>query len=275
MEQDKIGKFIAKVRKDKKMTQEELAERLGVNSKSISRWENGKCMPDLSLLTPLSNELGISVNEILAGEKIEKITKEESDKIMNNSLESYTKIEKQKLLKNTLIIVIFIIVFIPILILSFNQFRKDKWGDSVGTSWSSLYTRRYSSKFFKALENNNYVELEKILGSFDSCYNHESKEDYIKKLKELQKLGVEFISHEYHSAWLSDNDWLVGYRIKVKYQDSPVDTYGDIDILVGTSVSKGKVTSVFPLRDYNTWYFNETIWSEIKAVLSYCSYELK
>ena len=72
MDQEKIGKFIAKLRKDKNMTQEQLVEKLGVNSKSISRWENGRNMPDLSLLIPLSNELGITVNDLLSGKKNDK-----------------------------------------------------------------------------------------------------------------------------------------------------------------------------------------------------------
>ena len=54
------------------MTQEELAGKLGVNSKSISRWENGKCMPDLSMLVPLSKELDINVNDLLNGKKNDK-----------------------------------------------------------------------------------------------------------------------------------------------------------------------------------------------------------
>ena len=72
MDQIKIGKFILNCRKEKKITQEELAEKLGVTSKSISRWENGKTMPDYSLLKDLCNELDINVNELLSGEKIKE-----------------------------------------------------------------------------------------------------------------------------------------------------------------------------------------------------------
>ncbi len=72
MDQIKIGKFILNCRKEKKLTQEELAEKLGVTSKSISRWENGKTMPDYSLLKDLCNELDINVNELLSGEKIKE-----------------------------------------------------------------------------------------------------------------------------------------------------------------------------------------------------------
>lgn len=72
MNLEKIGKFIALNRKNKGLTQEQLAEKLGVTNKTISRWETGKYMPDLSLLKPLSEELGITLNELLSGEKIEK-----------------------------------------------------------------------------------------------------------------------------------------------------------------------------------------------------------
>lgn len=72
MDSKKIGAFIAANRKKKGLTQEQLGEKLGVSNKTISRWENGNYMPDLSLLVPLSKELGISLNELLAGEEIEK-----------------------------------------------------------------------------------------------------------------------------------------------------------------------------------------------------------
>ena len=72
MDLDKIGKFIALNRKNNGLTQEQLAEKLGVTNKTISRWETGKYMPDLSLLKPLSEELGVTLNELLSGEKIEK-----------------------------------------------------------------------------------------------------------------------------------------------------------------------------------------------------------
>ena len=72
MNQEKIGKFIAKCRKDKKMTQSDLAEKLGVTDKSISNWENGRNMPDLSLFKPICDVLGITINDLLSGEKISK-----------------------------------------------------------------------------------------------------------------------------------------------------------------------------------------------------------
>ena len=70
MDQIKIGKFIAESRKQKNLTQVQLSEKLGITDKAISKWERGIAMPDASLMLTLSEILGISVNELLSGEKI-------------------------------------------------------------------------------------------------------------------------------------------------------------------------------------------------------------
>ena len=71
MDQGKIGSFISAMRKNQGLTQEQLGEKLGVTNKTISRWETGKYMPDIDKLQALSEILGISINELLAGERIE------------------------------------------------------------------------------------------------------------------------------------------------------------------------------------------------------------
>ena len=71
MNQESIGKFIQEQRKLKKLTQEELAEKLGITKNAVSKWERGLCLMDMSLLKPLSEILEVSVNDILAGEIIE------------------------------------------------------------------------------------------------------------------------------------------------------------------------------------------------------------
>ena len=70
MDQIKIGKFIAKCRKNQNLTQMQLAEKLNITDRAISKWENGKAMPDSSIMLDLCNELQISVNELLSGEVI-------------------------------------------------------------------------------------------------------------------------------------------------------------------------------------------------------------
>ena len=70
MDQIKIGKFIAECRKNKNMTQAQLAEKVGVTDRAVSKWENGRSMPDSSIMLELCGELGITVNELLCGERI-------------------------------------------------------------------------------------------------------------------------------------------------------------------------------------------------------------
>ena len=70
MEQEKIGKFISQLRKEKNMTQMDLAEKLNVTDKAISKWENGRGMPEISIIKPLCEELSITINELFCGEKI-------------------------------------------------------------------------------------------------------------------------------------------------------------------------------------------------------------
>lgn len=70
MDQIKIGKFISEMRKEQNLTQRQLADSLSISDKTISKWERGKGLPEVSLMMPLCDILGISVNELLSGEKI-------------------------------------------------------------------------------------------------------------------------------------------------------------------------------------------------------------
>lgn len=71
MDQIKIGRFIAECRKSKKLTQVQLAEKLNITDRAVSKWETGRAMPDSSIMLDLCKELGISVNELLSGEVID------------------------------------------------------------------------------------------------------------------------------------------------------------------------------------------------------------
>ncbi|KGM97196.1 helix-turn-helix transcriptional regulator [Clostridium botulinum] len=90
MNQLSIGKFIARKRKEHNMTQEQLAEKIGVSNKSVSKWETGKCMPDYSVVQELCKELEITVAELMNGEEIEE-----------NSVRIYDEKQIMNLLKRT------------------------------------------------------------------------------------------------------------------------------------------------------------------------------
>ncbi len=91
-----VGNFISKLRKEKGLTQKELAERIGVTDKAVSKWETGKCYPDIEIVEKLSLLFNISINEILSGEKIlpEKI-QQEADKTIVQAMKTSKK-EKHK-----------------------------------------------------------------------------------------------------------------------------------------------------------------------------------
>ena len=113
MDQNKIGKFISENRKLKKITQSELAVCLGVTDRAISNWENGKNMPDLSLFKPLCDILGISINELMSGEKLSK--EEYKDKLEENFINTIDYIDKRNVRnsdkKNVLFLIIGLIGF--------------------------------------------------------------------------------------------------------------------------------------------------------------------
>ena len=97
MNQEVIGKFIAECRKEKNMTQQELADKLGVTDRAISHWENGRRLPDYSLLKDLCDVLSISINELFSGEKISKEdyetkAEENMSKLINDNYSEKKKI---------------------------------------------------------------------------------------------------------------------------------------------------------------------------------------
>ena len=121
MNQIKIGKFIAECRKNSNLTQMQLAEKLNITDRAISKWENGKAMPDSSIMLDLCKELKISVNELLSGEMIDmknynKIAEENLFKL-NESNEKKKKI----ILKSAIVIGLLIFIIIVIQLYSYTK----------------------------------------------------------------------------------------------------------------------------------------------------------
>jgi len=129
MNSKKIGEYISTLRKKNYLTQMELADQLGVTDKAVSKWERGAGYPDISLLQPLSEALGISINELLEGEDKEKISPEkEEDKTdkedieVTNALAYADKIikmkehKKGKLASAILAISLFVAIFVCVIV---------------------------------------------------------------------------------------------------------------------------------------------------------------
>lgn len=113
MDQIKIGKFISAKRKEKKLTQCMLAEMLGVTDRAISKWENGRCLPDVGVMPDLCKILNISINDLFSGEVIDM---KESQKKLEENLLEITKIKEQRD-KELLFLEVFICVTVSIVML--------------------------------------------------------------------------------------------------------------------------------------------------------------
>lgn len=131
MNQEKIGKFIAQCRKEKNMTQQDLSEKLGVSNKTVSNWENGRNMPDLSLFKPLCEELDINLNDFLSGEKVKETEyqKKLEENIINTINFSNNKLRNE----NNFIGLILITFGVLISITAIAIFPSE-------SSWGSLYS---------------------------------------------------------------------------------------------------------------------------------------
>jgi len=117
MDQIKIGKFIQQKRKERKLTQSDLAEKLNISDRTISKWENGVCMPDVGTMPLLCKILNITINDLFSGEMIDM--KDNEKRLEENLLEmAKLKEEKDKMLLN-LEIVLGIVLTLSFLIICF------------------------------------------------------------------------------------------------------------------------------------------------------------
>ena len=99
MDQIKVGAFLKDLRKEKGITQEQLAEKLGVSGRTISRWETGKNMPDISLLVEIAEFFDVSIPEIIKGERKSEYMKNETKEVAE-TMSDYAKAEKEQLIKS-------------------------------------------------------------------------------------------------------------------------------------------------------------------------------
>lgn len=183
MNQEKIGKLIAECRKNKKMTQQELAEKLGVSDRTVGNWENGRNMPDLSLFKPLCYELGISMNDLMSGEKI---TKEHYQEKLEENIINLT-VNNKKLFNRKLIIFSFTLAFLLMIFIVavyiYNFFELDV---------------KYDGRLMKCSFNDNVLTY-KIIGN--SVLNTNYVERTINREKYMFFHSTINIYNKRHSNW--------------------------------------------------------------------------
>lgn len=127
IDQVKIGKFIAEKRKEKGYTQFSLAEELNITDRAISKWENGRSMPDSSIMLELCEKLGISVNELLVGEVIDmKDYKEKTEETLIEMIKQKEEADK-RLLTMEIVIGVIGVIFLFTLIAIASYFAMPDW----------------------------------------------------------------------------------------------------------------------------------------------------
>lgn len=126
MDQIKIGKFISKERKSKGYTQKQLADILGISDKTISKWECGNGFPEVSLLLPLCKELEISVNELLAGERVSDTDyrKKAEENMLNLVREAQES--RKKIILSVMVAVLALVPSVTLVVIS-GMLEMDTW----------------------------------------------------------------------------------------------------------------------------------------------------
>ena len=178
MDPIKTGQLIADARKKLNMTQKDLAEQLSITDKAVSKWERGLCLPDISILLPLSQILGMNLYELLRGEKINK--KELDDILKNTIIYSTNEIKKHKTkyFRCSLIVVIITILISSFLLV--NIYRNQE--NSVGIiDRDTLYEINYYTSYNDEL-NEDYNDLEALEAKMPLSWGRKSiilKDNYV------------------------------------------------------------------------------------------------
>ena len=161
MDQMKTGKFIAALRKDKGLTQEQLGEKLGVTNKTISRWENGNYMPDVEMLSLLSKEFGVSINELISGERLlaEDFKKAADNNLVTALKEKIAFFKKKWLHEHISTIVLCVVAWIGIIIWTALKLRgSDSYAllGAIGSMLAILFYVVLYNRMMVYVENHAY-----------------------------------------------------------------------------------------------------------------------
>lgn len=151
MNQKAIGVFIAACRKEKKLTQMQLAEKLNITNRAVSKWETGKSCPDVSIMLELCDILGITVNELLSGERItmENYQKKAEENLME--LQSKKDKAQKSLFRVELIWFIIAFLLVPVHF-AINYYYPENTGTGVGLILALVGLVMFVIYFFKYYE---------------------------------------------------------------------------------------------------------------------------
>ncbi len=250
MNQEKIGKFILKLRKEKNMTQQELADKLLVSDKTISKWENGRGMPDLSLMKPLCEVLDISINELLSGERLEKDNYQEKfeENILNTINYAGKKIKNNnKIFRIVIIIIVLITPLFAVDILCIYNIERPLFG--VKTANSNVY----KGVFYDTYVCEDYsVPAIKLKGTKFNCPTAIEAGDTIVEIIDKSKNDKNFTCDYILNYFYKDYNYTYYFEctknnyVIVKFKNG-------IEVTVSDALNNGYIT-IDDLDNYNIDY---------------------
>ena len=236
MNQKKIGKFICSLRKEKQLTQEQLAEKLGVSINAVSKWERGLSFPDVSLYKDLCKELDINIEELINGEKSKSSTAKE--KAILNVVKT-NKNEKKK--RNIIIIVFtFLITLLIIFGLIIYKYKSREVEDFYERNYQLTFVARDVEAFFKYRFGDVYPDFYGGMYISDDSYNL-----IVQVVKE--KIPEKGTMEYYYYNELSTVD----ERIKLEYVKYSYNELLNINNTITDYFSNNKV-----FEDLNSWYID-------------------
>ena len=245
----KIGKLIAACRKEKGMTQAQLAEKLGVTNKTVSRWENGNYMPDLTILEPLSHELGISLEELLSGERIiaQQGNSDKTAMVLSNALDYSGSILKKSRTREVIaILAAFVTVTISVIIALITFSNKTLPAES-GSEWMEAD--------FALIKNNtvmmdcySYYEDDNQGGDKKIVWQNIEYRQPLMIGDVVLVISVEGDKCETYYPW-SDTPGAYGW---VSVEDIDLDTMGNVDMLWAKQArtKEGTLATLYSEPDY-------------------------
>ena len=220
MNASETGKFISSKRREKELTQKELAEKLGVTDKAVSKWETGRGLPDVSVLEDLSKELEVSVSEILNGGEVEKeLLPQTADKIIVDTMKSSSKKVSRK--------------------------RLMAIGAGVAAAIIILCLAVVINKYNSTAAYDDTEKLAAMIDSHFDSYDNYEKAEIIKQVKEGKYMAVLYSVGDKGSVTLFEESSLFPGRYSgIVYMTTPEDREelheisqgadGDMCMLIGT-----------------------------------------
>ncbi|MBQ6841212.1 MAG: helix-turn-helix domain-containing protein [Bacilli bacterium] len=250
MDQKEIGEFIASLRKEKKMTQQDLADKLHVTDRAVSNWENGRRMPDISLFRDLCETLGISVNELVNGQKVEKSKLlSSSDNTIINTLKTKEKAKKQSnnIIKGLFGLLTALIVIIIVLFVRYRNIHPKFDIYSIFALWSDPEKPyNISNAYSFGAQNIFYygIDYAQICDSKDNCYGLNSVFDYnqisLEKLEDYLKSQTRIGNVMAHQLWDGGTRIYESDNYSIIFCNT---TEGNKDIYIGISDMADKLDS--------------------------------